>query len=71
MKGRLPAGALHLSDHLQSQRRLARGLRPEDLHDPPARQPADPERHIKSERAGGNRRDGKERRIVPEPHHAT
>jgi len=46
--------ALHLGDDLQRQRRLARGLRPVDLHHAATRQPADAQRDIQAERAGGD-----------------
>ena len=43
---------LRLRDHLQGERGLARGLGSEDLDDAPARQAADPERDVQTERPG-------------------
>ena len=51
------AAALRLGDHVVDERRLARGLRAEDLDDAAARQPADPEREVERERAGRDRAD--------------
>jgi hypothetical protein len=44
------AGLLRLGDRVQGQRRLAARLRPEDLDDAPARQPAGPQRHVERDR---------------------
>ncbi|MNC88830.1 hypothetical protein D3C83_46930 [compost metagenome] len=52
---------LRLGNHLQRQRRLARGFGAEDLGHAAARQAADPERVIDADgagRHGANRRDG-------------
>ena len=51
------AAALGLGDHVVDEGRLARALRPEDLDDASARQPADPEREVEHERAGRDRSD--------------
>ena len=53
------AAPLRLGHHVVDERRLARGLRAEDLDDPAARQPADAERQVERERAGGDRADGR------------
>jgi hypothetical protein len=67
-EGADPAAALRLGDHVVDERRLARRLRPEDLDDPAARQPADSEREVERQRA---RRDGADRyrRVVVHLHH--
>ena len=52
-----PAAALGLGDHVVDERRLARGLRAEDLDDAAAREPADAEREVERERAGRDRPD--------------
>src|SRR5437762_2839362 len=46
------AGLLRLGDDMQSQRRLARAFRSVDLDDAAARQAADAERDVQTERAG-------------------
>jgi hypothetical protein len=46
------AGLLRLGDHVQRQRRLARAFGSIDLDHPAARQAADPERDVQTERAG-------------------
>ena len=51
------AELLRLGEHVVDQRRLARGLRAEDLDDAPARDAADPEREVERERARGDRVD--------------
>ena len=51
------AAPLRLRHHVVDERRLAQGLRAEDLDDPATWQPADAERHVESERAGGDRAD--------------
>src|SRR5688572_5338440 len=51
------ADALRLGDDLQGERGFARGLRAVDLDDAAARQPADAERNVQPERAGGHRFD--------------
>ena len=48
------ARLLDLRDDLQAQRRLARRLRTVDLDHAPARQAADAERDVETERAGGD-----------------
>ena len=48
------AAALGLGDHVQRERRLARGLRAVDLDDAAAGQAADAERGVERERAGGD-----------------
>ena len=50
------AGLLHLRDHLQAQRGLAGRFRTVDLHDAAARQAADAERDVETERTGGHHR---------------
>src|SRR6476646_1168367 len=52
-----PAGLLGLGEDVVAERRLARGLRPEDLDDAPARDAAHPEREIERERSRRDRRD--------------
>ena len=59
------AAALGLGDHVVDERRLARGLGPEDLDHASARQAADPEREVERERAG---RDGADRHGRPVAH---
>ena len=49
------APLLRLGDDVQRQRRLAGRLRPVDLDDAAARQPADAERDVEAERAGRDR----------------
>jgi hypothetical protein len=46
---------LSLCQHVIDERRLTRGLRTVDLHDPPPRHPADPERQIQRQRTRGDR----------------
>ena len=46
------ARALGLRDHVEGERGLPGGLRPVDLRDAPARDPADAERHVDGEGAG-------------------
>ena len=65
---RRAAAALHFGDHLQRQRGLARGFRAVDLDHAAARQAADAERDIQSERAGGHRFDVIGRRGIAQPH---
>ena len=57
-EGADPTASLRLRHHVVDERRLAGGLRAEDLDDPAAGQPADPESHVEGERAG---RDGADR----------
>ena len=47
------AELLGLGDDVVDQRRLARGLRAEDLDDPPAGHAADPEREVERQRPVG------------------
>ena len=51
------AAALGLGDHVVDERRLARALRPEDLDDAAARQPADAEGDVEHERPRRDRAD--------------
>jgi hypothetical protein len=62
------APALRFGDHVVDERRLPRRLRPEDLDDAAAWEPADPEREIQRERARGDRADG-DGRVVVHLHH--
>ena len=52
------AAALRLRDHVVDERRLARGLRAEDLDDAAARQAADPQGDVEGEGPGGDGRNG-------------
>ena len=63
-----PAQLLGLRQHVVDQRRLAGGLRSEDLDDAPARHAADAEREIERERAGGDRGNANLRALIPHPH---
>ena len=56
-EGRGAAELLHLRDHRQRERGLAGRFRPVDLDHAPARQPADAERDVEPERAGGHHLD--------------
>src|SRR5262249_23495469 len=49
------AGFLSFGHDLQGERSFPRGFRPEDLHHSAAREPADAERIVDADRAGGNR----------------
>ena len=60
---------LRLGEDVVDERRLTRGLRAEDLDDPPARYAADPERDVERQRAGGDRVDGDPRTGVAHAHH--
>ena len=51
------AARLGLGDDVVDERRLARRLGAEDLDDPPARDPADPEREVERQRPGRDRVD--------------
>ena len=53
-ESRRPAEFLHLGDDLKRQRCLAGRFRTVNLDDPPARQAADTQRNVKTERAGRN-----------------
>src|SRR5437588_835855 len=50
-EGSRAAGSLSGRDRVERERGLARGLRPEDLDDPTAREPPNAERHVHRERA--------------------
>src|SRR5262249_43113776 len=56
-EGRDAAALLRLGDQLEGERRLARRLRAVDLDHASARDAADTERNVESERAGRQRRD--------------
>src|SRR5690606_8765170 len=62
------AGALRLCDDMERQRGLARAFRAENLDDTAARQPADAERDIEPDRAGGDRLDI-DRGVLAQLHH--
>ena len=62
------AAALRLGDHVVDERRLAGGLRAEDLDDAAARQAADAEREVQRERAGRHGSD-RHRGTVVHLHH--
>ena len=51
---RQPAHPLRLGDDVQRERRLARRLRPEDLHDPAPGYTSDAQCRVDADRAGGN-----------------
>jgi hypothetical protein len=51
------AALLRLGDRVQRERGLAGTFRAVDLHDPPARQPADPQRKVEPERSGRDHLD--------------
>ena len=68
MNAQMPPRRCASAMHVVDERRLARRLGAEDLDDPPARQPADPEREVERERAGGDRAD-RDLRLVAHPHH--
>ena len=57
-EGADPAAPLRLRDDVVDERRLARGLRAEDLDDPAAREAADAECDVQRERARRDGRDG-------------
>ena len=59
------ARALGVGDGVQRQRGLAGRLRAVDLDDAAARQPADAERDVEGDRAGGDDVDGRTRRRSP------
>jgi len=52
-EGANASSALHLGDGVQGQRGLARGLRPVDLDEPPAREATDAQREVQRERPRG------------------
>ena len=62
------AAPLRLRDHVVDERRLAGGLRAEDLDDAAARQAADAEREVERERPGRDGADS-DRRAVVHLHH--
>ena len=64
----MPPFLLALGDDLQRQRGLAGGLRPEDLDDPAAGQPADAERDVEPEGAGRGGLDVPEDAPVAQAH---
>jgi hypothetical protein len=63
-----PAELLGLGDDVVHQRRLARGLRPEDLHDAAAGDAADAEGEVQRQRPGGDRVDAHARALVAHAH---
>src|SRR5262249_996111 len=62
------AALLRLGDDVERERRLPRRFRPVDLDDAPARQPADAERDVEPERAGGDDLDLRRRLVGAETH---
>ena len=62
------AELLGLGDDVVDQRRLAGGLRAEDLDDAPARHAADAEREVERQRARRDRVDPHLRALVAHPH---
>ena len=62
------AELLRLGDDVVDERRLARGLRAEDLDDAPARHAADAEREVQRQRARGDRLDLDLGALVAHPH---
>ena len=62
------AELLGLGEDVVDQRRLARGLRAEDLDDAPARHAADAQREVERQRAGGDRVDAHLRALVAHAH---
>jgi hypothetical protein len=65
---RRAADLLHLCNHLQRERGLARRLRTIDFHDTATRQAADAERNVQSERTGGDHLNVFDRLTCAEPH---
>src|SRR6516165_3631961 len=59
---------LCLGDAMQRERGLARRFRAVNLDHPAARQPADAERYVEAERAGGHRLDVHRLHVFAEPH---
>ena len=59
---------LGFRNHLQRQRRLARGFGPEDLDDAPARHASDTERVVDADRAGGDGFDRLDGPFLAQPH---
>ena len=67
-EGRGAALLLHLRDHRQRERGLARGFRTVDLDDAAARQPADAERDVQAERAGRHHLDVLRHLVLAQAH---
>ena len=67
-EGAGPAELLRLGEHVVDERRLAGGLRPEDLDDAPARDAADAQREVERERAGRDRGDANLGALVAHAH---
>ena len=63
-----PASPLRLGHHVVHERRLAGRLWPVDLDDTPAGQPADAQRDVERERAGGDSAD-RNLRAIAHTHH--
>ena len=61
---------LRFRDHMQRERRLARGFGPINLDDPPSRQAADAKRNIEPERSRRHRLD-LERLLLAQAHDGT
>jgi hypothetical protein len=62
------AGLLHVGNEVETERRLARGLRPVDLADATPRDAAHPDGRIEVDGAGGNHGDLLARRIGAHAH---
>ena len=67
-EGRDAADLLRLRDDVQGERRLAGGLRPEDLDDAAAGQPADAERPVEADGAGRDGVNGRDGVLAAKPH---
>jgi hypothetical protein len=65
------AELLRLGEDVVDERRLARGLRPEDLDDAPARHAADAEREVEREGPGGDRVHADLGAFIAHAHHGT
>ncbi len=59
---------LRLRDDVQGHRGLARALGPIDFDDPPARHPADAERHVQRQRPRGDDGGAGPHRVLPQAH---
>ncbi len=59
---------LRFGDDMQRKRGLARGLRPENLDNPAARQSTDAERDVEPQRSCGNRLNLHRMLVLSEPH---